>query len=323
MQPLIIVPRQDGLAPTGGETTGPASPGHSVVSQALPISLKHRNVLFVLLFLATCAWFWRPLVELFSLTQQKEHYSHMVLIPWVSLYIFYLDRKAILTSREWNPWLGSLLLGAGAVLYWGADPSASDPDPLSMTMLALVVMWWGIFLFCFGIARWRKVSFGLLFLLFMVPLPSALLDAIIGFLQRSSAEASDLLFSVIGIPVFREGFVFSLSNFVIFVAEECSGIRSALSLFITSLLAGHFFLRSGWTKMGLVAMVIPLAIIKNAFRIVGLALLANYVDPTYITNSALHRGGGIPLFLIALVVLASLVWLLRRLEKNLGYASAH
>jgi exosortase/archaeosortase family protein len=68
-----------------------------------------------------------------------------------------------------------------------------------------------------------------------------------------------------------------------------------------------------------VAIVIPLAIIKNAFRIVGLTLLANYVDPTFLTNSLLHRSGGIPLFILALVVLFSLVWLLRMFEKRLGY----
>lgn len=64
----------------------------------------------------------------------------------------------------------------------------------------------------------------------------------------------------------------------------------------------------------MVGVVVPLAITKNAFRIVGLALLANYVNPTYITNSALHRSGGIPLFLLSLVVLFGVVWFLRRCE---------
>jgi len=190
---------------------------------------------------------------------------------------------------------------------------------LSMTILALVIMCWGIFVSCFGIKLCRKVLFGLLFLLFMVPLPSFLLDAIIGFLQRSSAEATEVLFSVLGVPIFRQGFLFSLSNLTIHVAEECSGIRSFLSLFITSLVAGHFFLRSAWAKTGLVAVVVPLAIVKNAFRIVGLSLLANYVDPIFITNSVLHRKGGIPLFFLSLVVLFSLVWLLRRSERKFGY----
>lgn len=289
------------------------------LSQPLPFSLRIRNGLSLLLLLASVAWFWQPLVTLFSLTQQQEQYSHIVLIPCVSLYALYLDRKAIFALREWSPWLGSLVIGMGAWCYWSADAAIFAPDQLSMTILALVVMWWGIVVSCFGITLWRKVSFGLLFLLFMVPLPSFLLEAIIGFLQRSSAEATDLLFSVLGVPVFRQGFVFSLSNFTIHVAEECSGIRSALSLFITSLVAGHFFLRSTWAKMGLMAVVIPLAIVKNAFRIVGLSLLANYVDPTFITDSMWHRSGGIPLFLLSLVVLFSLVWLLRRSERKFGY----
>ena len=289
------------------------------LSQPLPFSTKTRNGLSLFLLVAAVAWFWQPLVSLFSLTQQQEHYSHIVLIPCLSLYLLFLDRKAIFTSKEWSPWLGFVLIGLGALGYWSADAMIFAPDQLSMTILALVMMGWGIFVSCFGVTHFRKSSFGLLFLLFMVPLPSFLLDAIIGFLQRSSAEATDLLFSALGVPVFRQGFVFSLSNFTIHVAEECSGIRSALSLIITSFLAGYFFLRSGWTKMGLVAVVIPLAIIKNAFRIVGLTLLANYVDPSFITDSALHRNGGIPLFLLSLVVLFSLVWLLRRVENRFGY----
>lgn len=45
------------------------------------------------------------------------------------------------------------------------------------------------------------------------------------------------------------------------------------------------------------AVVVPLAILKNAFRIVGLTLLANYVDPAFLMDSALHRYGGIHSFL--------------------------
>ena len=286
------------------------------LSQPLPFSLRIRNGLSLLLLFAAVAWFWQPLVSLFSLTQQHEHYSHIVLIPCLSLYVLYLERKAILASREWSPWLGSLVIGLGAWCYWSAYAAI---DQLSMTILALVVMCLGIFVACFGISLCRKVSFGLFLLLFMVPLPSFLLDAVIGFLQRSSAEATAVLFSVLGVPVFRQGFVFSLSNFSIHVAEECSGIRSAISLFIVSLVAGHFFLRSAWTKLGLVMVVVPLAIVKNAFRIFGLSLLANYVDPTFITDSTLHRNGGISLFLLSLVVLLSLAWLLRRFENKFGH----
>jgi exosortase len=293
-------------------------PFHAL-SWSLPFSVKTRNRLSLLFLLVTIAWFWQPLAALYSLTQEQEHYSHIMLIPWVSLYAFYLNREAILTSREWSPALGLILFGLGAVGYLQGDPSTQAADHLFMATLAWVVTCWGIFLFCFGVTPCRAYSFGLLFLLFMVPLPTSLLNAIIVFLQRGSAEVTDIGFSLLGVPFIRDGFVFGLPSLTILVSEECSGIRSALSLIITSIVAGHFFLRSVWGRLGIVAIVIPLAIIKNAFRIVGLSVLANYVDPRFITGSVLHRTGGIPLFVLSVAILLSLLWLLRRYEQRHGY----
>src|SRR6185436_12046441 len=108
------------------------------LSVALPFSMRTRNVLSLFLLLAAVAWFWQPLVSLFSLTQQQEHYSHIVLIPCLSLYVLYLDRKAIFASREWSPWFGSMLIGLGALGYWRAVPATFAADQLSMTILALV-----------------------------------------------------------------------------------------------------------------------------------------------------------------------------------------
>jgi exosortase len=176
---------------------------------------------------------------------------------------------------------------------------------------------------CYGISAARVFSFGLLFLLCLVPLPAAMLNAVVVFLQRSSAEVADVIFTALGIPFYRESFIFSLPNLTIHIAEECSGIRSTLSLLVTSLVAGHFFLRTFWGKCALVTVVVPLAIVKNAFRIVGLSLLANYVDPSFITDSALHRYGGIPLFVVSVAILLCLAWLLRSLEERRRDYRAH
>lgn len=286
---------------------------------------ERRDLCFVLLVAVTMVWFWDSLVlVLLSSLQDEEsqHYSHISLIPVLCLYLLYSRRAAIFASTGWSPFLGTILMVAGvAVSFATEEPMSETLAGLSPTIFSFVVVCWGAFLLCYGLHAFRMASFGLGLLVFMVPFPSVMLDAVVGFLQRSSAEVTDILFSMLGVPVFREGFVFSLSHFTIHVAEECSGIRSFLSLVIIALLAGHWFLKSGWSKVGLVGVVVPLAIVKNACRIVGLALLANYVDPTYITNSALHRSGGIPLFLLSLLILFVLVWGLNRIEKRLRYGS--
>ncbi|MDF0673206.1 MAG: exosortase/archaeosortase family protein [Nitrospira sp.] len=295
--------------------------GLGLVNHALPWRPGRRNVLVLLLFVGVCAWFWAPLVKLVALALGNEHFSHVLLIPALTCYLLFLSRTVILTSHAWSPMVGALVMTGAAVCYRLADGQEETPDRLAVLILAFVVMCWGLFLFSFGAECFRTNLFSLVMLLFMVPFPTVLLDAVIGFLQHGSAEATDVLFSILGVPVFREGFVFSLSDFTIYIAEECSGIRSALALFITSLAAGHLILRSTWGKMGLVSIVIPLTIVKNAVRIVGLSLLANYVDPSFITDSALHRNGGIPFFVLSLAVLFSVVWLLRKIEQRFGYAS--
>ena len=286
----------------------------------LPFSARHRNSLFLMLLAASVVCFWEPLANLYALTNQQDHYSHIVLIPWLTLYAFYVDRTTILSSREWSPLLGLGFIAVGALWAWQADVAIYGADLLSVQILAFVILCWGLFVLCYGVMALWTSSFGLLLLLCMVPLPANLLNAVIVFLQRSTTEATDVIFTLLGIPFYREGFIFGLPNISIHIAEECSGIRSTLSLIITSLVAGHFLLRSLWGKFALVLVVLPLAIIKNAFRIVGLSVLANYVDRTFITDSLLHKAGGIPLFGLALVILLVLAWLLRKIEKRTVYS---
>lgn len=284
-----------------------------------------RDGCFLGLVTASILWFQGPLLLVLTSSQQDEHsqhYSYIPLIPFLCLYLLYVRRSAIFTEVKWNPLAGSILMAmGGAVSFMWAEPASEGLASVSPAMLSFVMICWGAFLVCYGAKAVRAASFELGLLVFMVPFPSFLLGAIVGFLQRSSTEATHLLFAALGVPVFREGFVFSLSNFTIHVAEECSGIRSALSLCIVSLVAGHLVLRSGWAKIGIVSIAVPLAIVKNAVRIVGLALLANYVDPAYITDSLLHRSGGIPLFALSLVVLFALIWALRKIETRFGYGS--
>ncbi len=287
-------------------------------SHALSWCSSWRDAFALVMFIGVCVWFWVPLVKLFVLASENEHYSHVLLIPALTFYLLFMNRTAILTSQTWCPVVGLLVMVSGAVGYQLTDGLDWTENRLAVAIIAFVVMCWGLFLMSFGARCFRLNLFILMMLLFMVPVPSFVLDVIVGFLQRNSADAVSFLFSALGIPVLREGFIFKLSNFTIVVAEECSGIRSFLSLGITSLVTGYWFLTSGWARATLVVVVVPLAIIKNAFRIVGLALLANYVDPVYITDSMLHRSGGIPLFLLSLVVLFGVVWFLRRCECRLA-----
>lgn len=288
----------------------------------MTISHKSSHSIFGLLFGLSLPVFWKPLWTLGGFALGSEQYSHILLIPLVTVFLLYQERRTIFGNPSARDRArGGTAIGAGLLLhalylYLATGGRWSLNDRISLATFSVVLVWLGLFLTFYGRQAFRAALFPLLFLFLMVPIPEAMLDSVIVALQKASGEVTAILFNLSGIPVFRDGLVFVLpNNIVIEVARECSGIRSSLALFITSLLAGHFFLQKWTRKAVLWAMVFPITIFKNGLRIVTLSVLAVYVDPA-ILESAAHRRGGVPFFGLALLVLGAVLWLLRRTEAS-------
>lgn len=208
-----------------------------------------------------------------------------------------------------------LLLG---VLFFVAARLAQGKldqhDYLSALMASFVVLEIGNFVLFFGARAFRLARFPLLMLALMIPFPSWFLDRTVSVLQEGSAVVTAMLLNLTGVPFVREGLVFHLpTNLNIFIAYDCSGIRSSIALLIASLVASDVFLSKSWTKLALNLAVLPLSLFKNGLRIATLSLLTIYVDRGFISGD-LHRDGGIVFYLIACLILGLLLWRLRKLE---------
>ena len=169
--------------------------------------------------------------------------------------------------------------------------------------------------FLFLGAKWMaSVAFPLSILMFMIPMPDAMTYAFETASVLASADVSAAFFRMTGTPLLRDGNIFTLPGIVIEVAQECSGIRSSWVLFITGLVASHLLLRSSWRRVALVAFVIPLGIVRNAFRILVIGLLCIHVGP-HMADSPIHHQGGPLFFVLSLGPLYLLLWWLRRGER--------
>jgi exosortase len=261
---------------------------------------------------------WHQLRDLISYAADTEHTnaSQIMLIPFISGFLIFRDRQRIFARIQWGVLPGVLIallgLGLAAAGLWEV---ADRGDQLALRTSSILVVWLGLFVAFYGVEAFRAALFPLLFLVFCIPVPSAILKPLISLLQRGSAEISLILLRLSGTPVYREGFIFQMPRLSIEVAPECSGIRSFLSMLILTVLAGHLLLRTTWRRVALVLVAIPIMIFKNAVRIVTLTLLSIHVNPGII-ESRLHREGGIPFFLLALLLTYPVLKILMRTERT-------
>jgi exosortase C (VPDSG-CTERM-specific) len=265
--------------------------------------------------------FGAPLTQLFNYAMHNDVNSYVVLVPFVCAYLLWIRRSSLADRSRAALWPG-VGITVVATIVWAMAmhfrPTAWMPDEsdrLTLFTLSLVLLVWaGGFLFL-GRDWMRSAAFPMFFLIFMVPLPSVLVDALESASKVASSDAANMFFAVSGTPTLRDGNVFLLPGITIEVAQECSGIRSSYVLILTSLVAGNLFLTRSWSRILLVCFVIPLGIIRNGFRVWSIATLCIHMGPQMI-HSVIHRRGGPVFFTLSLIPLLLFIWWLGSLERK-------
>jgi exosortase C (VPDSG-CTERM-specific) len=271
---------------------------------------------FTALLLVFFGW---PLVNLARFSIHAELYSHILLVPFISGYLWWIKRTEPKSGFQSNPGLALVsFLAAASVLgiYWLAVKrgfEAEKPDTLAATTLSFLLFWLGGAFLFLGSKFLRSLAFLVGFLFFMVPFPMVVRRAIEWFFQHGSADVAYVFLKLSGMPVLRNGTSFLLPGIPISVARECSGIHSSLILFITSLVASYMFLGKSRHRWILVLATIPLAFLRNGFRIFFIAQLCVHFGPQMI-DSIYHKQGGPIFFVLSLIPLFLLLLHLTKRE---------
>jgi exosortase len=281
------------------------------------------NLLLATLAGATLLIFWPILRALAQFSFRSDIYSYIPLVPLISLFLIVDARRRIFLNSKVDLRLGAVVVALAILMLYAFAwlNGRVGSDRISWQTLGLVCLWIAVFGLCYGKSALKKAIFPLLFLLFMVPLPDGALRSVIAFLQRGSAYSSEAILRVIGVPVLRSGMVLSVLGLDLEVGPQCSGIRSSIVLLIVSTVASYLLLRSRRHRLVLITAVVPIVIIKNALRIVCLALLSTYIDPGFLSGP-LHRRGGAVFFVIGLLMFIPISVLLLRAERRMSSTAA-
>lgn len=259
--------------------------------------------------LGLLAWVYAPHVAgMVAVWWNDPNYSHGFLVPIISAYLIWRQRKELAEEPRKANFLGLAVMAAGlAVLVTG-----QLAHEFYLRRISLIPVMWGLVLLAWGWHVARRVLFAFTYLILMVPLPYLLYDAVAFPLRLVAAQAAAWGIRLFGIPVYLEGNVIHLPNLVMNVVDACSGIRSLISLLAVGVILAYLILPSRWLKVVVVLLVPPVAVFTNAVRVTMAGVLSQWVGPETL-EGVMHDFVGWLVFMAGFVLLLAITLLLKRL----------
>lgn len=255
---------------------------------------RHLMLLGAVPILLLCGIYAPVVPGLFSDWMNDPNYSHGFLVPFFSGFLVWQNREQLRKLPLQGNWLGFAVLcvGIGALVL--GDVGAED----FLTRASLICILAGLILFHLGMPLFRALLFPLGYLLFMVPLPAIVFNAVAFPLQGLAARNATFVLDVLGTPVLRDGNVIHLSEISLGVTEACSGIRSLVSLVALAVAWAYLTLPAHWPRFLLVLSAVPITIVANAGRVVATGLIGQWFGVKY-AQGVFHSFSGWVIFIVA------------------------
>ncbi len=237
-----------------------------------------------------------------------DDYAHGPIVLAVTLYLIWQQRGIFVrganlhkpSSSEAS--MGWILLILGLLMY--AVGRSQDIVIFEVGSQVPVIL--GALLITLGLPAARTLWFALFFLLFMIPLPGFLVDAVTGPLKQYISVIAEQVLYAAGYPIARSGVVLSVGQYQLLVADACSGLHSMFSLSAMGLLYLYLMQHTSLTRnLIIVAAILPIAFISNVVRVIVL-ILVTYHMGNEAGQGFLHGFAGIMLFVIGLLFLFAL-----------------
>ena len=215
----------------------------------------------------------------------------------------------------------ALALGVAVLLAAIGVRYVSDLAAELFTMrLSMLMACAGLILWFFGVRQLLAWWLPFVLLGLAIPLPELVIAKLTAPLQLIASKIGASLIAWRNIPVLLNGNVIRIPGHDLFVAEACSGLRSLTALVNLGVLLGAMLLVKPWSRVTLLVLAVPMAILINGFRIFLTAFLVFFVSPEA-GSGFMHTTEGWLMFVIAFASLGAVASVLLFIEGKL--ASRH
>ncbi|MYN29080.1 exosortase B [Duganella sp. CY42W] len=264
----------------------------------------------LVIFAGIIAMYGPTTVELFHGVWSTDRNAHGPIVLAVGLWFLYFKGRSALQQQmpvQPAPLLGWLTLSLGLALFvLGRSQSFYLLEVGSFIPVLL-----GTVLLLCGKNIARHLWFGFVFLIFMVPLPTTIVDTLTQPLKIAVSYSAENLLYFFDYPVARAGVILTIGQYQLLVADACSGLNSLFTLEALGLLYLNVMRHESAVRNCVLALlIVPISFASNVTRVIVLSLITYHLGDAA-GQGFLHGFSGMVLFLTALMLIISLDTFLR------------
>ncbi|NTV70820.1 MAG: exosortase B [Azonexaceae bacterium] len=241
-----------------------------------------------------------------------EAQAHGPIILGVALWFFWKQRLVIHDMPAAPSKAGWPIFILGLLLY----TIGRSQDILLFEVGSQIIVIISLLLILRGWAALGAAWFPLFFLLFMIPLPGAFVDALtLPMKMAVSYVAEDVLYWV-GYPISRTGVILQIGQYKLLVADACAGLQTLFTLEALGLLYLNIVRHDSlFRNVALAILIIPISFTANVIRVMVLTLITYHFGDAA-GQGFLHGFAGMVLFITALLIIMGVDSLLQLGEKH-------
>jgi exosortase len=245
------------------------------------------------------------LEDIYNIATHDEESSHIFLVPIVAAWMFMSRRVRLRLCRPRGMWVGPMLVALG----WFAYVQGYNHAMQSVWHGGALLVVLGCVLSVLGKDVFFRFLPAFLVLVFLIPVPGGVRQAIANPLQAATAQITQTIFETIGIAVQRSGNVLQVNGRHVAVAEACNGMRGVFALVLVSYaFAFSMPLRRGVRALVLIASPVA-ALLCNVIRLVPTVWLYGFRSQK--TADMFHDLSGWIMLPIAFLLLLGVIRVLR------------
>lgn len=273
--------------------------------------ITNRNPAIILF--SSTATYWSPaLLGFFSLylpvyyelsqtLWASEEQGHGPLILAISAFLIWQKKYylQLATISQSDKLIGVLLVIFGTLFYLSGRVLEIRLFEIGSQIFILS----SIFIFASGVKNLRNLWFPLFFLVFMIPLPIDVVNAITLPMKIAVSIVAENILYWLDYPIARSGVIIQIGVYKLLVADACAGLHTVFTLEAMGLLYLHLIKRDSlYRNISLAILIVPISFISNSLRVITLILITYYFGDE-VGQGFIHGFAGMFLFGVALVLI--------------------